>query len=195
MGQARLTAGAKGSHPAGQKEASPPRPAVSNRPKTPPGPKHLSGFKFIRRFRATPLPLLIGFYERTKTIWGMVTRQTSTVGVRVPEYLVDRYTAIHLCTLAGAELHGDAEHLASLRPGCLADLVAFQGDPMTCALRALPEMRPRLTIVGGRVASDLDGLGSAPEPCKSILPHNARLNRRALGNRFMLALVGGGEGR
>lgn len=59
---------------------------------------------------------------------------------------------------------------------------------MTCALRALPEMRPKLTIVGGRVASDLEGLGSAPEPCKSILPHNARLNRRALGNRFRLRL-------
>ena len=54
----------------------------------------------------------------------------------------------------------------SLPPGYLADLVAFEGDPMTCAIAALPEMRPTFTIVGGKVACDLDGL----------LPHNARLN-------------------
>ena len=36
---------------------------------------------------------------------------------------------------------------------------------------------------------------SEPEPCKSILPHSRRLNHRALGRRFILALVGSGEGR
>jgi predicted amidohydrolase YtcJ len=71
----------------------------------------------------------IGFYEPTKTIWGMVTRQTARVGVQGPEYVVDRYTAIHLCTLAGAQLHGDAGRLGSLQPGYLADLIAFQRRP------------------------------------------------------------------
>lgn len=59
--------------------------------------------------------------------------------------------------LAGARLH-DGEQLGSLQPGYLADLVAFQGDPMTCAIAVLPEMRPKFTIVGGTVVSDLDGL-------------------------------------
>lgn len=50
------------------------------------------------------------------------------------------------------------ELLGALQPGYLADLVAFERDPMTCAVAVLPEMRPKFTIVGGKVASDLDGL-------------------------------------
>lgn len=186
----------EGIAPRGQKAASPPRPAVINRPttKTPPGPKQLLGF-VCPEISCHSFALSDRFRRAHQDHLGYghaPNRRCRRPGPRVPRRSLH---AIHLCTLAGAQLHGDAEHLDSLRPGCLADLVAFQGDPMTCALRALPEMRPKLTIVGGRVASDLEGLGSAPEPCKSILPHNARLNRRALGNRFMLALVGGGEGR
>jgi hypothetical protein len=29
---------------------------------------------------------------------------------------------------------------------------------MTCAIAVLPEMRPKFTIVGGKIVSDLDGL-------------------------------------
>jgi len=88
----------------------------------------------------------------------MVTRQTADEGLQGSEYVVDRYTATHLCTLAGARLHGDGEQSGSLQRGCLADLIAFHGDPMTCVIAVLPEMRPKFIIVGGTVVSDLDGL-------------------------------------
>ena len=40
-------------------------PTVSNRPATkrPPGPKHLLGLKFVQRFRAAPLPLLMELHK------------------------------------------------------------------------------------------------------------------------------------
>jgi len=59
----------------------------------------------------------IGFYEPTKTIWDMVTRQTASEGVQGSEDVVDRYTATHLCTLAGARLDGDGEHGARFSQG------------------------------------------------------------------------------
>ena len=62
----------------------------------------------------------------------MITRETASVGVQGPEYTVDRYTAMHLSTVAGAQLHGENDRLGTLEPGKLADIVAFHKDPMTC---------------------------------------------------------------
>jgi hypothetical protein len=53
----------------------------------------------------------IGFYEPIHTIWGMVTRETASVGVQGPEYAVDPWTALRLSTTAGAELHGESHTL------------------------------------------------------------------------------------
>jgi predicted amidohydrolase YtcJ len=39
----------------------------------------------------------------------------------------------------------------SLAPGRRADLAVLEEDPLTAPLEALPEMRVRLTMVGGRV--------------------------------------------
>jgi len=43
--------------------------------------------------------------------------QTSSVGVQALEYAVDRYTAVHLSTLAGAELNGQSKSGGSLELG------------------------------------------------------------------------------
>jgi len=88
----------------------------------------------------------------------MVTRQTAGECLQGSEYVVDRYTATDLCTLACARQHGEGEQSGSLQRGCLADLIAFHGDPMTDAIAVLPETRPKFTIVGGTVVSDLDDL-------------------------------------
>ena len=44
----------------------------------------------------------------------------------------------------------------SLQPGYLADLVPFEGDPMTGAIAVLPEMRPTFTIVERKGRLHLD---------------------------------------
>jgi predicted amidohydrolase YtcJ len=99
----------------------------------------------------------IGFYEPVRTVWGMVTRQTESVGIQGLEYAVDRKTALRLATVAGAHLSDEPSRLGPLAPGRLADLVAFRVDPMTCEIDQLPELKPVITMVGGRVVFDPEG--------------------------------------
>jgi hypothetical protein len=100
----------------------------------------------------------IGFYEPVRTVWGMVTRETESVGLQGPEYAIDRETAMRLVTVAGPRLSDEADRFGSLKTGHLADLVAFREDPMTCAIGRLPDLKPAVTIVGGRAVHDPDGL-------------------------------------
>jgi predicted amidohydrolase YtcJ len=88
----------------------------------------------------------------------MVTRETASVGVQGPEYAVDRYTAVYLSTVAGAQLHGEGDIAGSLQPGKLADVVGFNKDPMTCPSDELFDLRPSFTLVGGRPVFDPEGL-------------------------------------
>jgi predicted amidohydrolase YtcJ len=100
----------------------------------------------------------IGFYEPVRTVWGMVTRQTESVGIQGPEYGIDRETALRLATVAGAQLSNEDSRLGPLGPGRFADLVAYRTDPMTCDIDQLPALKPVLTIVGGRAAFDPEGI-------------------------------------
>jgi predicted amidohydrolase YtcJ len=100
----------------------------------------------------------IGFFEPVRTVWGMVTRQTESIGIQGPKYAIDRETAVRLATVAGAQLSGEQSRLGSLAPGRLADLVAFRADPLTCEINALPELKPVMTIVGGRAVFDPEGI-------------------------------------
>jgi predicted amidohydrolase YtcJ len=94
-------------------------------------------------------------------LWGMVTRGTNHVGVQGSAYAIDQYAAVRLATAAGAELNGEGHRRGTLRPGRLADLVAFRANPITCPVDDLPALRPAFTIVGGRVTHDPDGLLAA----------------------------------
>jgi predicted amidohydrolase YtcJ len=100
----------------------------------------------------------IGFYEPVRTVWGMVTRQTESVGIQGPEYAIDRETALRLATVAGAHLSNEQSRLGPLAPGRLGDLVAFRTDPMTCAIDELPELKPVITLVGGHAVYDPEGM-------------------------------------
>ena len=71
---------------------------------------------------------------------------------------VDRYTALHLSTLAGAESNGDRRWAGSLELGKFADIVAFGEDPLTCPVDRPLEIRPRFTIIGGRTVCDPHGM-------------------------------------
>ncbi|TMC91598.1 MAG: hypothetical protein E6J11_20035, partial [Chloroflexi bacterium] len=84
------------------------------------------------------------------SLWGMVTRGTLKAGIQGSEYAIDQYTAVHLYTLAGAQLNGESHRRGTLEPRRLADLVAFRSNPITCPIDDLPSLRPVFTMVGGR---------------------------------------------
>jgi predicted amidohydrolase YtcJ len=96
----------------------------------------------------------IGFFEPLRTVHGMVTRETATIGVQGPEFAIDRLTAMRLCTVAGADLSDERAALGPLRVGRLADLVAFRRDPLTVPIDELLTLKPAFTVVGGRPVHD-----------------------------------------
>jgi predicted amidohydrolase YtcJ len=112
----------------------------------------------------------IGFYEPARTVWGMVTRQTESVGVQGPEHAIGRETALRLATVAGAVLSGEQSRLGPLAPGRFADLVAYCTDPMTCEIDQLPDLKPAITIVGGRAVFDPDGMFAAKPAMSGARP-------------------------
>lgn len=110
MGQATFDRRSEGIAPPGQKAASPPRPAVINRPttKTPPGPKQLLGF-VCPEISCHSFALSDRFRRAHQDHLGYghaPNRRCQRPGPRVPRRSLH---AIHLCTLAGAQLHGDAD--------------------------------------------------------------------------------------
>ena len=94
----------------------------------------------------------VGSYDAISSVWGMVTRLTRA-GVLGAEHAVDAPTAVRLYTSDAARLIGEADRLGSLRPGFLADLVAYRGDPMTIPTNELRGLRPVFTVVGGRMVA------------------------------------------
>lgn len=100
----------------------------------------------------------VSSYNPLQGLWGMVTRGTLKVGIQGPEYAIDRYTAVQLYTVAGAQLNGESHRRGTLQPRRLADLVAFRSDPITCPIDDLPSLRPVFTIVGGRVVYDPEAI-------------------------------------
>jgi predicted amidohydrolase YtcJ len=87
-------------------------------------------------------------------VWGMVTRGTRAAGVQGPQHAIERGAAIELYTAAGARLDREGDRRGAITPGYLADLVAYEADPYTIELDALPALTPRFTLVGGRPVHD-----------------------------------------
>jgi predicted amidohydrolase YtcJ len=94
-------------------------------------------------------------------IWGFVTRGTETAGVLGPEEAVDTYAAVDLCTAAAARLTGESDRRGTLQPRRLADIVAYETDPITAPVDRLPSLTPAFTLVGGRASHDPAGLFDA----------------------------------
>jgi predicted amidohydrolase YtcJ len=96
-------------------------------------------------------------YEPLLAIWSMVTRGTKQAGIVGPDLAIDRFAAFRLYTAGSAELNWEGERRGTIQPGRLADLVAYEIDPLTCPIDTLPTLRPALTLVGGRAVHDTAG--------------------------------------
>ena len=60
--------------------------------------------------------------------------------------------ALRMYTIAGAYAEGSQDVKGTIRPGKLADLVLVDRDPTTVDEQSIKDIRPVLTILGGRVA-------------------------------------------
>ena len=71
---------------------------------------------------------------------------------------LDRKTAFLALTRWPARFIGSEKDLGSIQPGMLADLVVFDGNLLDVPIEQLAELRPLLTLVGGKVAYEDAGL-------------------------------------
>ncbi len=65
---------------------------------------------------------------------------------------LSRVGALRALTVGGAWITRAEREAGTLAPGRRADLAVLEEDPLTLPLEALPDMRVRLTMVGGRLA-------------------------------------------
>jgi hypothetical protein len=81
----------------------------------------------------------------------MVTRKDKNGMVYGPEQKITREEAIRLYTNGSAAYSFKEGIMGSIEPGKLADLVVISQDILTCPEESIKEIRPHLTVVGGKV--------------------------------------------
>ncbi|WP_377273053.1 amidohydrolase [Peterkaempfera sp. SMS 1(5)a] len=106
---------------------------------------------------------------RGRTIGGRLLAST--------ENRVDRATALHMYTAAGARLTGEGDVKGVLREGCYADLAVLSEDYFSIPEEDISHIESLLTVVGGRIvhaAGEFEGLAAplpAVEPAWSPVAH------------------------
>jgi predicted amidohydrolase YtcJ len=104
-------------------------------------------------FVAPPTPLL--------GIYGAVTRRTlddKHPGGWMPEQKITVEQALHAYTTGSARAGFQEKEVGMLRPGMLADLVMIDRDITRVKPESIRDARVMLTMVGGRVVFDRDGV-------------------------------------
>ena len=105
-----------------------------------------------------------------------------------PEQRVDRRTALRIATRNGANYVLKGDTLGSIEPGKLADLVVIDRDYMSLPEEEISEIRPLLTMMGGRIVflrtdfSDEHSLRPAGAAISTYEELQARRPRSAQGN-------------
>lgn len=87
-----------------------------------------------------------------------VTRIDSLGRVIAADESIDRKTALLALTRWAARFIGADNELGSIEVGKLADLVVFDGNILEVGIEELDQLKPVLTMVGGRVAYESAGL-------------------------------------
>ena len=81
-----------------------------------------------------------------------VTRLSDDGEVIAAREALDREAAFLALTRWAARFIGADKDLGSIETGKLADLVVFEGDIMAVPIEQLADLKPVLTVVGGKVA-------------------------------------------
>ncbi|QIB64542.1 amidohydrolase [Kineobactrum salinum] len=80
-----------------------------------------------------------------------VTRDTRLGGIMGPEQRISREEALQLMTINNAYITFEEDLKGSLEPGKLADLVVLSADLLTVPEEEIKEIKPLLTLLGGKV--------------------------------------------
>jgi predicted amidohydrolase YtcJ len=86
--------------------------------------------------------------------WQALARRDAETGDVLGDSGLTRREALELASVAGHRLSAAEARRGPLRPGHDADLIVLDGDPLDCALDALPTLPVDLTIVGGGIVQD-----------------------------------------
>jgi hypothetical protein len=78
-----------------------------------------------------------------------VAREGFSGSVIGPRQRLTVNQALRQLTVGGAVVIGRERELGSLAPGKLADLVVLNDNPLSMPVARIPEIRIRLTMVGG----------------------------------------------
>ncbi len=85
-------------------------------------------------------------------IYHAVARRDENTGeVVAPEQKLSREEALHCATWGGAYLAGQENHVGTLEPGKLADLVLLNDDLMSVPEDEIPNLHAEQTIVNGKI--------------------------------------------
>jgi predicted amidohydrolase YtcJ len=85
------------------------------------------------------------------SIWCCVERRSYSGAVIDPEQAVTLEEALHMHTLAAAEVLGQADVKGSLEPGKLADVAVLDRNPFDCRGDELRDVEADLVVLDGRV--------------------------------------------
>ncbi len=96
-------------------------------------------------------------------IYAAVTRKTlegRPEGGWFPEERIDVETALRAYTIHNAWAAGEEDVKGTLTPGKLADMVVLDRDPFRVPPDELRDLRVLLTLVGGRIVHEADGVAA-----------------------------------
>jgi predicted amidohydrolase YtcJ len=90
--------------------------------------------------------------------WAVTGRMVG--GARTLSETIDREEALIAHTRKNAYLIFQEDRLGSIEPGKLADLVVLDRDYLSVPAEEIRDIRPVMTIVGGRIVHDVRSIGS-----------------------------------
>jgi predicted amidohydrolase YtcJ len=90
-------------------------------------------------------------FDPMLSIWGATTRRVLGDETCGAAEAITAREAFELHTVNGAMVANCSTRRGSIRPGNLADFIAFRRDPLDCEPDELRNLRPVLTVVDGRV--------------------------------------------
>jgi predicted amidohydrolase YtcJ len=94
---------------------------------------------------------VVGALNPWLALYYMVTGKDAGGDVIIPNEQISRQDALRLYTADNAWYNFEEDRLGSVEPGKLADLVVLDRPYLTIADEEIKEMKPVLTMIGGRV--------------------------------------------